>query len=109
MNEKERARLFNIAIMSAMALIFVGFLHVLIVSPQGSADALSPLIKELEEKNAAADKSCAELRKEKDDFKSGALYLKNYFKKSFAAKNIELIQGLVATLAKETGCEHFSA
>lgn len=109
MNEKERARLFNIAIMSAMALIFVGFLHVLTVSPQGSADALSPLIKELEEKNAAADKSCAELRKEKDDFKSGALYLKNYFKKSFAAKDIELIQGLVATLAKETGCEHFSA
>ncbi|HOD41657.1 MAG TPA: hypothetical protein PKW98_06725 [Candidatus Wallbacteria bacterium] len=109
MNEKERSRLFNIAIISSMALIFAGFLHVLTVSPQGSAAALMPLISELEEKNALAAKSCAALRKEKDDFKSGALYFKNYFKSSFAAKDVELIQGLIATLAKETGCEHFSA
>lgn len=100
MNEREKARLFNLAVINAMLVIFAGFLHMLLLSPQsGAVAALAPALKEASEKKAAAAKEAAEFRRAKLNFKNEVEDLKRHFRKNFAEKDIERIQGELSAMA----------
>ncbi len=102
MNEREKARLFNLAVINIMVILFAGFLHMLLLSPQrDAAAALEPAKKELAEKRDAAAKEAAAFKNARDKFKNEVLELKEHFRKNFAEKNVERLQGELTVLSHE--------
>ena len=102
MNEREKSKLFNIAVINIMALLFAGFLHILLLSPQKDAvAALDKPIAELVEKRDALAKEAAAFNSDKLNFRAGLLALKEYFKINFASAGVELIQSDLTLIAKD--------
>lgn len=102
MNEREKSKLFNIAVINVMALLFAGFLHILLLSPQKDAvAALDKPIADLVEKRDALAKEAAAFNSDKLGFTSGLLALKEYFKTNFASAGVELIQSDLTLIAKD--------
>jgi hypothetical protein len=102
LNEREKARLFNLAVINIMVILFAGFLHMLLLSPQRDAvAALGPVKKELGEKKDAAAKEAAEFKKAREKFKDEVLELKEHFRKNFAEKNVERVQNELTVMSHE--------
>lgn len=109
MNEREKARLFNLAVINIMVILFAGFLHMLLLSPQrDAAAALEPVKKELGEKKDAAAKEAALFKSAREKFKDEVLELKEHFRKNFAEKNVERLQGELTVLSHELKNQFFN-
>ncbi len=109
MNEREKAKLFNIMVISVMAFIAAGFLHLLILSPQKESFAALQASRDLitTEKNTAAKKA-AEFKSDKEKFCDELSALKKIFKNNFAVRDIEGIQSGLTQFAKELNILYFN-
>jgi len=102
LNEREKSKLFSIAVINIMALLFAGFLHILLLSPQKDAvAALDKPIAELVEKRDALAKEAAAFNSDKFNFSASLLALKEYFKINFASASVEVIQSDLTLIAKD--------
>ena len=100
MSEREKSKLFNIAVINIMALLFAGLLHMLLLSPlEGSVAALDKPLQELSAKKETLARDAAAFNRDKQAFRSGLLSLKEYFKANFASDDIELIQSELTLIA----------
>ena|GEM_PF-3678962 len=93
MSEREKSRLFSIAVLCTVAFVFFGFVHLVLITPErNGVDALNALVKQLEERSGETNSRALELRKKKETLKNDVLSVKSYFTKNVTHKSLESIQ-----------------